>query len=360
MHGRWEEKLDAAALRLGLVGNIALSFLFFPVTRGSSVLPLFRLTSEASVKYHIWLGHIVMTLFTAHGICYIIIWAATHELSEMETGELSLVAGLVLWATTFPRIRRKMFEVFFYTHHISVFKNSSHLSILDLILPTSSSSSNSFNLDLQIEAYVTREKGHPKDKLSSPRTIWFKPNASDAPISPTLGPNSWLWLAAIISSSFIIFLILLGIFTQYVIYPIDHNTSKLYSYAKKASMNMLFICFSIMIAASSAFLWNKKQNEKEAKQIQDMEESVATSRSTNSSFDQEDIEMESLPLQSTIKSINVHYGQRPNLKRIMTEIKESSVGTLVSGPKDMRQDVATICSSGLADNLHFESISFTW
>ncbi|CAK9156739.1 unnamed protein product [Ilex paraguariensis] len=79
----WEAKLDSAALRLGLVGNICLGFLFFPVTRASSVLPLFGLTSEGSVKYHIWLGHIVMTLFTAHGVCYFILWAATHQLSEV-------------------------------------------------------------------------------------------------------------------------------------------------------------------------------------------------------------------------------------------------------------------------------------
>ncbi|GMN44990.1 hypothetical protein TIFTF001_014179 [Ficus carica] len=79
----WESKLDSAALRLGLIGNICLAFLFFPVARGSSVLPLFGLTSEASIKYHIWLGHLVMTLFTAHGLCYIILWAVTHDISQI-------------------------------------------------------------------------------------------------------------------------------------------------------------------------------------------------------------------------------------------------------------------------------------
>lgn len=82
-YDRWEVKLETAALRLGLIGNVCLSFLFFPVTRGSSLLPLFGLTSEASVKYHIWLGHIVMTLFTAHGLSYIIYWAVTHNISEV-------------------------------------------------------------------------------------------------------------------------------------------------------------------------------------------------------------------------------------------------------------------------------------
>ncbi|KAL8514314.1 hypothetical protein ACS0TY_013431 [Phlomoides rotata] len=129
----------------------------------------------------------------------------------------------------------------------------------------------------------------------------------------------------------------------------------LYSYTKKGSASMLFICSSIVLAASSTFLWNKKQNAKE------VEESVTSRSTSNLSFDQDhDVEMESLPLQSIIKSINVNYGQRPNFNRILMEIKESSVRTLVSGTKKMRQEVAAICSSGQADNLDFESISFTW
>lgn len=44
----------------------------------------------------------------------------------------------------------------------------------------------------------------------------------------------------------------------------------------------------------------------------------------------------------------------------LLETKGSSVGVMVCGPKKMRQKVARICSSGLAENLHFESISFSW
>ncbi|KAL2251762.1 ferric reduction oxidase 2-like [Sesamum indicum] len=544
----WESKLDRVGLVAGIAGNLCLTFLFYPVSRGSSILPMLGLTSEGSIKYHIWLGNIAMALFTAHGFLYFVYWGFTNRLSEMlkwddhyvsnVAGEISLVCGMAMWVTTYPTIRRKMFELFLYTHYlyilfiiffilhtgigfacimlpglylfvidrylrflqsrqkvrllsarvlpcqtielnfsksrglsykptstifinvpsisklqwhpftitsnsnlepetlsviikcegswtrklydvisspspidhlqvsvegpygpattnflrhdmlvmisggsgitpfisiirelifirstlkcktpkiklISVFKNFSNLSILDLILPTSSYSSNSGNLDLQIEAYVTREKGNLKGKFEPSRTICFKPNASDEPISPALGPNSWLWLGAIISSSFTIFLVLLGLFTQYIVYPIDQNTNKLYSYTKKASVNMLIICFSIVIAASGAFLWNKKQSAKEAKQLQHAEESTTIKSS-------EDIELESLPLESVTKSINVHYGHRPNLKRILMEIKESNVGALVGGPKEMREDVAAICSSGQAENLHFESISFTW
>ncbi|KAL7083211.1 hypothetical protein ACP275_14G147600 [Erythranthe tilingii] len=550
----WEAKLNTAALRLGLVGNIALSFLFFPVTRGSSVLPLFGLTSEGSVKYHIWLGHIVMAIFTSHGICYIIFWASTHELSEMlkwentgvsnVAGEISLLAGLILWATTFPKIRRKMFELFFYTHHlyivfvfffvlhvgisytsimlpgfflfvidrflrflqsrrsvrllsarvlpcqtvelnfsktkglsytptsimflnvpsiskmqwhpftissnsnlesdkisviikgegkwsnklqellaspspvdrldvsiegpygpastdflrhdllvmvsggsgvtpfisiirelihtsettksntpnillITAFKNSTDLTMLDLILPISGAPSDLSRLALQIEAYVTREKKPATQEKKTTRTIWFKPNPSDAPLAPILGPNSWLWLGAIISSSFVIYLILIGILTRYYIFPIDHNTNKIYSSSSRAVLHMLFICICVATTSTAAFLWNKSEKSKETTQIQSME-GATPAASPSSWYYNADRELESLPHESISKSINLHYGERPDLKRFLFDRKESSVGVLVCGPKKLRHEVANICSSGLAANLHFESISFSW
>ncbi|KAL9158643.1 hypothetical protein ABFS82_08G082800 [Erythranthe guttata] len=551
----WEVKLDSASHRLAFIGNIAFAFLFFPVTRGSSVLPLFGLTSEGSVKYHIWLGHIVMTLFTAHAFGYIIYWASVHELSEMLdwpktgvsnlAGEISFVAGIILWATTFPRIRRKMFELFFYTHHmyipfvvffifhvginyasmmlpgfflfvidrylrflqsrshvrlssarvlpsqvvelnfsktkglsytptstiflnipsiskmqwhpftissssnlesdnlsviikgegkwsnklhqlltssidrldvsiegpygptstdflrhellvmvsggsgvtpfisiirelihtsenlkcktpeiilISSFKNSNDLTMLDLILPLCGAPSEFPNLDLKIEAYVTREKGapHEEQEKTKTRTVWFKPNPSDAPISPVLGQNNYLWLGAIISSSFIIYLIFIGILTRYYIFPIDHNTNKKYSSTSRALLHMLFLCIGVFIAATSAFLMNKNKNAKEKNiQIQNME-GPTPQASPNSVFYNADRELESLPQQSISQSVNLHYGERPDLKKFLFERKESSVGVLVCGPKKMRHEVANICSSGLAANLHFESISFSW
>ncbi|KAF8380183.1 hypothetical protein HHK36_027665 [Tetracentron sinense] len=549
----WEAKLDSAALRLGLVGNICLAFLFFPVTRGSSVLPLVGLTSEASIKYHIWLGHIVMTLFTTHGLCYIIFWASTDQISEMlkwdkigvsnVAGELALLFGLAMWATSFPRIRRKMFELFFYTHNLYVlfllffilhvgisyscimlpgfylfvidrylrflqsrqrvrlvsarllpcetvelnfsknpglsytptstifinvpsisklqwhpftissnsnldteklsvviktegswsqklyqtlsspssldrldvsvegpygpasthflrhdtlvmvsggsgitpfisiirelifrsttlscktprvllicaFKNSADLTMLDLLLPVSGAPDIS-HLELEIEAYITRDKEATTDNQKLLRTVWFKPNASDAPISSILGPNSWLWLGAIISSSFVIFLILMGILTRYYIFPIDHNTNKIYSYSSRAVLNMLFICICIAMTASLVFLRNKKQNAMEAKQIQNMDAPTPMT-SPGSWFYNADRELESLPHQSLVQATKVHFGKRPDLKKMLFECQGSSVGVLVCGPRKMRHEVANICSSGLADNLYFESISFSW
>lgn len=88
--------MENAGYFCGIVGNIAVSFLFFPVTRGSSVLPLLGLTSEGSIKYHIWLGHIVMTLFTAHGILFIIFWAVSNEISEVRNYPITLLINCIL------------------------------------------------------------------------------------------------------------------------------------------------------------------------------------------------------------------------------------------------------------------------
>ncbi|WCJ22746.1 ferric reduction oxidase 2 [Euphorbia peplus] len=557
-HGEklWEAKLEVTGFRLGLLGNLCLTFLFFPVARGSSVLPLFGLTSEASIKYHIWLGHAVMAFFSAHGFSYVLFWIVTNQPSEMLqwsktgisnlAGELSLLAGLGLWATTFPRIRRKVFELFFYTHHlyilfmifflfhvsfsfacimlpgfylfvvdryirflqsrtsvrlasarvlpcqtlelnfakspslsynptsvmfinvpaisklqwhpftitsnsnletenlsvmiknegiwssklyqmlsshsspdrlqvsvegpygptsthflrhdtlvmvsggsgitpfisiirelifasttnkskipqvilISSFKNSSDLTMLDLILPVSSTPFSTSNLQLKIEAFVTREKEPTVSNNSKLiRTICFKPHITDEPIYAILGPNSWLWLAIIISSSFVMFLIIIGIIIRFYIYPIDHNTGKIFSYPLRSFLNMLVICISIAFTASVAVLWNKNKIKKESNnQIRNIEGSTP-SGSPSSFLCSSERELESLPHQSLVQAINVHYGERPDLKRILFECEGSSVGVLVCGPKKMRHEVANVCSSGLADNLHFESISFSW
>jgi hypothetical protein len=196
---------------------------------------------------------------------------------------------------------------------ICSFKSTSYLSMLDLILPITGTPSEISDLRLQIEAYITRDKEFKSDIPIHPQTIWFKPNPTDAPIHAMLGPNTWLWLGAIISSSFIIFLIIIGIITRYYIFPIDHNTNKIFAYPLRSFLYMLVICVSIVVSASVAVLLNKKQNGKEAKQIQNLEGSSPTV-SPNSMIYNEDRELESLPSQSLVEATNVHYGSRPDLR----------------------------------------------
>ncbi|XP_019432222.1 PREDICTED: ferric reduction oxidase 2-like [Lupinus angustifolius] len=550
----WQEKLNTAAVRVALIGNICLSFLFFPVARGSSILPFFGLTPESSIKYHMWIGNLVMILFTTHGLCRITFWAVTKQISQMLkwdkvgvsnlAGEIALIFGLIMWITTIPRIRRKFFELFFYIHYLYIpfivlfifhigityaclmlpsfylflvdrylrflqsrhqvrlvsarvlpceavelnfskghgftynptsimfinipsisklqwhpftvtsnsnlepeklsvviksggtwtqnlykllstnsaidrlgvsvegpygpasthflrhdtlvlisggsgitpfisiireliflkntfkcktpkvvlicsFRTSSSLSMIDLILPVSSTPYDISNLELQIEAYITKDKEPQSNSHLHLQTKWFKPNPNDVPIYAILGPNSWLWHGAIISSSFIIFLIIIGIIGRYYIFRVDHNSNAIFSFPLRSFLHMLIICGSIVMIASAAVVLNKKHNAKEANKIQNLEVSTPTMSPTSMIYNI-DRELESLPCQSLIQATNVHYGVRPNFRRILFEIKESSVKVLASGPKKMRQEVAAICSSGLAENLYFESISFSW
>ncbi|CAM8917620.1 unnamed protein product [Rhodiola kirilowii] len=540
--------LEAVGLWIGLVGNICLALLFFPVTRTSSILPLFGLTTESSVRYHIWLGHIAMFLSTAHGALFILSWIFTSDFGQMlkwdifkvsnVAGEISLLSGILMWVTTFPSIRQKMFELFFYTHqlyivfvvffmlHIGInfalmmlpgfylfvidrylrllqsqqrvklisarvlpcktvelnfakspglkypptshifvnvpsisklqwhpftvcsnsdlepdnlsvmiksegswsqklyqllstnssiehlpvsvegpygsssthflrydtlvmvsggsgispfisiirglmhanaqktpkvvlicaFKSSSDLTMLDLLLPPSAPSSTFSNLNIQIEAYITREQEPLKQRSYTISTVWFKPKKSDVHISPTLGPNSWLCLAIIIASSFIISLISTGFVTKYFIYPIDENTGKKYPKTFNTMIYMVSFFGSIVLSATVAFLWNKRQNAKDANQVNSM---VHTPDSATGS-DPDDLELESLNRTNLLKVTNVHYGARPDFRMIRTECTGSSAGVLACGPKGMLSDVASVCSSHSTDSIHFEFISFSW
>ncbi|KAK7391334.1 hypothetical protein VNO78_19748 [Psophocarpus tetragonolobus] len=550
----WQARFRSVALRVGYIGNICWAFLFFPVTRGSSILPLFGLTSESSIKYHIWLGHLSNALFAWHTIGFFIYWAITNQMNqaiEWRKTYVSNLAGvfasliaLVMWVTSAPRFRRKMFEVFFYTHHlytlyilfyaihvgvaymcmiapgiflflidrhlrflqsrqhapllsarllpcgavelnfskspslnynptsmmfinvpkisklqwhpftvisssnmetdilsvaiksggswsnklyqelsssaldhldvsvegpygpntsqflrydqlvlvsggsgitpfisiirdiifhnqqqeshvsrvllVCTFKNSAELTMLDLMLPVSASATQISNLSVQIEAYVTRENEEPpRDSQEKIQTKWFKPTLSDTPISVVLGPNNWLWLGAIISSSFLMFLLLLGIITRYYIYPIEKNSDEVYNWTFKVLWFLFILCAGICICSSAVFIWWKGQNSLECKQIMNVEVPIPT-RSPGSWIYGSERELESLPHQSLVQATNVHFGARPDLKKILFECKDKDVGVLVCGPRGMRHEVARICASGLGDNLHFEAISFTW
>lgn len=239
---------------------------------------------------------------------------------------------------------------------ICAFRNSADLTMLELLLPISVNPTEiSHDVQLQIEAYITRENGQPNidyNAQNSTRTVWFNPDPLDSPIFASIGPNSWLWLGAIISSSFVMFLFLLGIVTRYYIYPIDHNTDEIYQFSYRCLWDIFLVCVCIFTVASIGFLWQKKENMKKIQNLQ-MGSSTASPKPV-------DRELESFPKQCLLQATNVHYGARPDLKKILFECKASDVGVLVCGPKKMRHEIARICSSGLVDNLHFEVISFNW
>ncbi|KAF8044041.1 hypothetical protein BT93_A2123 [Corymbia citriodora subsp. variegata] len=561
----WQARLRSVSLRIGYVGNICWAFLFFPVTRGSSILPLVGLTSESSIKYHIWLGHLSNFLFLLHTIGFVIYWGITHQMYLMlewsstwvpnVAGEIAMFFAGAMWITSFRRIRTKMFEVFFYTHqlyalfiffyllhvgaayffmiipgiflfvvdrhlrflqsrqrvrllaarllpsgmielnfakspevkynptsimfvnipsisklqwhpftvtssssmepdrlsiaikcqgswsrrlfrslsssssssldHLQVsvegpygpassqflrhetlvmvsggsgitpfisiireilhqtnqqqtdaaassklphvllicaFKTSADLAILDLLLPLSLDPSSHLppRLHLRIEAYVTQDHHQqldPAQKLI--QTTWFKPNPLDSPITPTLGSNSWLWLGAIIASSFAMFLLLLRIVTRYYIYPIEREDGN-YHFSYWTLWEMFLMCACVFLASSGVFLWRKKGTAVEGRQMKSMEVPTPTASPGSWFSDVEDRGVESIPHQSLVEATNVHHGGRPDLKKLLSECEGPDTGVFVCGPREMRHEVAKICASDLGENLHFESISFNW
>ncbi|KAK3220438.1 hypothetical protein Dsin_014408 [Dipteronia sinensis] len=72
-------------------------------------------------------------------------------------------------------------------HLICVFKNFTDLSMLDLLLPLYDPPAEISKLKLQIDVYVTKETRQPETSENSPKlikSVWFKPDPSDSPISP--------------------------------------------------------------------------------------------------------------------------------------------------------------------------------
>ncbi|XP_058186398.1 ferric reduction oxidase 7, chloroplastic-like isoform X2 [Rhododendron vialii] len=113
--------LELTGLRFGMIGLLCLAFLFLPVARGSVLLRLVDIPFEHATRYHVWLGHLTMLLFTLHGLFYVIAWALQGRLLSQIlewknigvanlAGVISLAAGLFMWVTSLRPVRRQNFE----------------------------------------------------------------------------------------------------------------------------------------------------------------------------------------------------------------------------------------------------------
>ncbi|KAL4026419.1 hypothetical protein IC575_014849 [Cucumis melo] len=123
--------LEVMGVRLGSIGLFCLGFLFLPISRGSILLRLIDIPFEHATRYHVWLGHLTMIIFTLHSLAFVIVWSIEGRLLQqlMEwkdvgianlPGVISILAGLLMWITSLPKLRTKNFELFFYTHQLYI------------------------------------------------------------------------------------------------------------------------------------------------------------------------------------------------------------------------------------------------
>ena len=82
----------------------------------------------------------------------------------------------------------------------------------------------------------------------------------------------------------------------------------IYSYSLRSARNMLFLCVSIVVTATAAFLCNKKQNGMELRQIQNMDVPTPM-ESPGTWFHNEDRELENLPQQSFVQTTKIRHGE---------------------------------------------------
>lgn len=127
----WQLKFLRLSTRLGLLAEICLALLLFPILRGLSIFRLLGIQFEASVRYHIWLGTTLTFFAVHHGAGTLFIWGINHQINNQIwswqkegriylAGGIALVALLVIWISSLPFVRRKKFDVFFYMHHLYV------------------------------------------------------------------------------------------------------------------------------------------------------------------------------------------------------------------------------------------------
>ncbi|KAI9108761.1 hypothetical protein K1719_020066 [Acacia pycnantha] len=129
----WELKYLRVATRFGLLAEASLALLLLPVLRGLALFRILGIQFEASVRYHTWVGTAMIFFAAIHGGSTLLIWGVSNNIKNeiwkwqktgriYLAGEITLVTGMVIWFTSLPQIRRRNFEIFYYTHHLySVF-----------------------------------------------------------------------------------------------------------------------------------------------------------------------------------------------------------------------------------------------
>ncbi|XP_042420246.1 ferric reduction oxidase 8, mitochondrial-like [Zingiber officinale] len=128
---KWQLKMMYVGVRIGSLSEACLVLLFLPILRGMAVFRVFGVQFEASVRYHVWIGNLIILLSLLHGIIVMFIWGVKKSLLKEIVkwqsvgrvniaGAMALTTGLIIWITSLPQIRRKQFQLFYLTHHLYI------------------------------------------------------------------------------------------------------------------------------------------------------------------------------------------------------------------------------------------------
>ncbi|KAG2452202.1 hypothetical protein HYH02_003233 [Chlamydomonas schloesseri] len=118
---------DSVAKYAGWVGRLDILIMFFPLPRCNFLHWLLGSDFPTLIKYHRWLGHGTLLVYSIHGITYMSTWAKAGTLTTMLnwgmnagvnrlSGLIALCGGWQLWVTAIPFVRRRFFNLFYISH----------------------------------------------------------------------------------------------------------------------------------------------------------------------------------------------------------------------------------------------------
>ena len=128
-------KTTQAGTMLGRVSIVLISLFLLPVTRNLPILCMLGLPFEHAVKYHKWVGYLLVAVISVHRGSFIGVYAKTHTWYwlisfttppngssgvVMVPGLVALLIAIYMVATSLPTIRRRHFNFFYYSHQLYI------------------------------------------------------------------------------------------------------------------------------------------------------------------------------------------------------------------------------------------------
>ncbi|EFJ12316.1 hypothetical protein SELMODRAFT_425399 [Selaginella moellendorffii] len=318
----WQRKFNIVGGRLGAAGAVPFAFLFFPVARFSSLFQLIKIPFEHSIRYHIWIGHIMMVIWSAHSIVYVMYWPIAHKSKEFIlwektsiagfTGMFAWIVGLLIWVTRHVEVvsaRMISSETIELTFAKLPNMNYPAASVIFVNLPAISG--------LQWHPFtVTSCSGVELDKLS----ILVKCS------------GKWTYkLRELIVQE--------GVIHRYYIFPQDHNTYKAFSRAGRGFISLMeYIAGVVFFGGATILAWNCWKGK--------------------------DLHLVDAPYVGSIsaevglKPTSIQVGKRPEFQDIIPEHskgRKEYVGVFACGPEGMQESVGVLCQ---AHKLNFHPLNF--